>query len=364
MGDKDGSGESGSAVKELLLKDYTYISNLFLANESSGETRLNLFIGIFTAVVGALGFLITFAKADEFTLRLILIVSLIAVLLLGIITMLKILIRNENTDIYKRGLDTIRQFFLDSFDEDNRMVSYHPLIIPRKVTGGSQREKKVCHLNKKQVAIRRFGGLSHTLAAINSLLFAGFVGAVIYPIPVQNATIWNLLLVILAFGLSLVLQTHYITHRDIESKKKLCEGTYTHAGGVVYELKDGNPQYLLVRPKCVCADEWVLPKGHIEEGEWHGETALREVREESGVVARLICPIDSFRFITNGEEAFVKFYLMECISRCEPDKNAERIRQQRWLIHSEAINEVTHSESKCILKKAEELRQRRSSLSD
>ena len=35
-----------------------------------------------------------------------------------------------------------------------------------------------------------------------------------------------------------------------------------------------------------------LPKGHPEEGESPGEAALREVREEAGVVARLVAQAD------------------------------------------------------------------------
>ena len=33
---------------------------------------------------------------------------------------------------------------------------------------------------------------------------------------------------------------------------------------------------------------WVLPKGTVEPGEEYKETALREVREESGVIASVI----------------------------------------------------------------------------
>ena len=33
---------------------------------------------------------------------------------------------------------------------------------------------------------------------------------------------------------------------------------------------------------------WILPKGHVEEGERMEETALREVREETGLEAEII----------------------------------------------------------------------------
>ncbi len=52
------------------------------------------------------------------------------------------------------------------------------------------------------------------------------------------------------------------------------------AGGVVVL---GNTILLLRKYN----GDWVLPKGKIEEGESHEETALREVREETGVKAKI-----------------------------------------------------------------------------
>lgn len=43
--------------------------------------------------------------------------------------------------------------------------------------------------------------------------------------------------------------------------------------------------------------EWVFPKGHIEDGETLLEAALREVEEESGVVAT--CPSPSRSWVTS-----------------------------------------------------------------
>jgi len=51
---------------------------------------------------------------------------------------------------------------------------------------------------------------------------------------------------------------------------------YRAAGGVVV---DGDQILVLLRPS---RDEIRLPKGHVEQGESTRETALREIREESG----------------------------------------------------------------------------------
>ena len=59
---------------------------------------------------------------------------------------------------------------------------------------------------------------------------------------------------------------------------------------------------------------WVLPKGTVEEGEEHKETALREVREESGVNATVIKYIGTshYTFTANDDvvNKQVHWYLM------------------------------------------------------
>lgn len=51
-------------------------------------------------------------------------------------------------------------------------------------------------------------------------------------------------------------------------------------GAVVYCQEDKDIKYLLV---CEHGGFWVFPKGHMEDGESEHETALREVKEETGL---------------------------------------------------------------------------------
>ncbi len=53
------------------------------------------------------------------------------------------------------------------------------------------------------------------------------------------------------------------------------------AGGIVFY---NNSILLLKRPSGI----WVLPKGRIEKGESSKEAALREVKEETGISAKII----------------------------------------------------------------------------
>ena len=53
------------------------------------------------------------------------------------------------------------------------------------------------------------------------------------------------------------------------------------AGGVVFRRKqDGGIQILMIQD---AKDRWTIPKGHVEEGERHEETAAREIEEETGL---------------------------------------------------------------------------------
>ena len=59
----------------------------------------------------------------------------------------------------------------------------------------------------------------------------------------------------------------------------------THAGGLVYRIRRGRLEFLLVTAKRA-THLWVYPKGHVEKRETPRETAIREVAEETGIDAR------------------------------------------------------------------------------
>lgn len=69
--------------------------------------------------------------------------------------------------------------------------------------------------------------------------------------------------------------------------RKLTTVEETSAGGLVVDA-DRQWAVLIGRLDRHGRLQWSLPKGHIEDGESAGETAVREVKEETGITAQVL----------------------------------------------------------------------------
>jgi 8-oxo-dGTP diphosphatase len=102
------------------------------------------------------------------------------------------------------------------------------------------------------------------------------------------------------------------------------------AGGVV--LRDG-AVLVVHRPRY---GDWSLPKGKLESGESWEEAALREVREETGVGARLVRELDDDHYVDRkGRPKRVRWWLMEAVAVDVHDADAE-VDEVRWVPLAEA----------------------------
>ena len=122
----------------------------------------------------------------------------------------------------------------------------------------------------------------------------------------------------------------------------------THAGGVVVRMRGSETQYLLVEATND-PDQWVLPKGHIEEREDPTMTAVREVHEEAGVWGCIEDHLHDVSYSVKGKSVCVRFYLMRALGRgFREDFGREHV----WLPLQKAIDKARHEETRKLLKSA------------
>ena len=112
--------------------------------------------------------------------------------------------------------------------------------------------------------------------------------------------------------------------------------TETSAGGVAFRLReDGGSDVALIRTH---EGRWQLPKGWIEPGETMEDTARRETREEAGIVAEVIGPLDTIEYWYNSTydaeptrvHKFVHFFLLRYL-RGSTDDHDHEVDEARWV---------------------------------
>ena len=128
----------------------------------------------------------------------------------------------------------------------------------------------------------------------------------------------------------------------------------THAGGIVYRLQHGVPEFLLITARRSQTD-WVYPKGHIDPGETAEEAATREVVEESGVIATILELIDDVRIVVRDDEQRILCFLMEMLEDGVPGEG----RRSQWLPFDEALRQLSFDNARASLTRAREALERR-----
>lgn len=125
---------------------------------------------------------------------------------------------------------------------------------------------------------------------------------------------------------------------------------------VIANTNDGQKVLLLNN-----GGEWVFPKGHIESGETYLETAIRELREESGVCVdkcQSVGQVDEFCFYFDGENAVkvikVFGFVVDETQTIEYNKE-EGFIDGAWIDVNHAMGQLRHNDAKNAFKKLLEM---------
>jgi 8-oxo-dGTP pyrophosphatase MutT (NUDIX family) len=125
----------------------------------------------------------------------------------------------------------------------------------------------------------------------------------------------------------------------------------TSAGGVVFRSDGARALVLLIRD---AHGNWGFPKGHVERGEDARDAALREVREETGVIATDVVarlqPI-SWRFRSRGAQVHktCHFFALATVQARTRPQRKEGITACRWVAPDEARRLLTWDNSRSVL---------------
>lgn len=129
------------------------------------------------------------------------------------------------------------------------------------------------------------------------------------------------------------------------------------AGGVAFRMHDGQVEVALI--SVGEARRWQLPKGTVEKNETNEAAAVREVREETGILTEVVSLLDRIEYwfysLSGGKRTrhhkYVYFFLLRALSGNITDHDHE-VNESRWVEMKTALKMLKFENEKRILKKA------------
>ncbi len=171
--------ESAGKSEDFLLAEHKFFTDSFWRNEETGEKRVEFFITLATAVIGALVALATSQpNLPPEAIYAVIVFALAGLLGFGIVTLRRVIKRNTVTDEYKRAMDMVRAHFRN---EDERLRDYQPFAKRgARKTGTGGLADVVALMNSLVVAaLGVMGGLvlKQALLVVGAIALVGFVVA-------------------------------------------------------------------------------------------------------------------------------------------------------------------------------------------
>ena len=132
------------------------------------------------------------------------------------------------------------------------------------------------------------------------------------------------------------------------------------AGGVVFRLRKGGGFDVVL----ILTHErrWQLPKGWIDEGESAEQTAVREVREETGIDAEIVGPLGDieYRYVSAYDveparvHKRVHMFLLRYLGGTT-DNHDDEVIEARWVAVDDAESLLAFKDEQRMMAKAREL---------
>ena len=168
--DEKRANEQRDHSVDFLLAEYESNRDAFWHNEELGERRVDFFITLTTAVMAALAIREKGILASGGNVESIVFCALGAVLLLGFVTLVRIIRRNLVSHEYLRAVARIRRYFTDRDQQILRHLYYKPY------DDRPQRKK-----DWNELFSLGTGGLVETVALVNSIIVAAVCALFAFP---------------------------------------------------------------------------------------------------------------------------------------------------------------------------------------
>ncbi len=122
-------------------------------------------------------------------------------------------------------------------------------------------------------------------------------------------------------------------------------------GAVVFRKYHGNIELLLI--KHVVGGHWSFPKGHVEAGETEAQTALREIKEETGIDVDLITTFrEVVSYSPKRDTTKDVIYFLGKAKNFQYTPQEEEIAQIKWVEINLAHSFLTYDNDKQLVNKA------------
>lgn len=125
------------------------------------------------------------------------------------------------------------------------------------------------------------------------------------------------------------------------------------AAAIPVRKKSAALEVCLIRRKG--STSWGIPKGSVDPGDTHEETALKEAWEEAGISGRLLgVSLGTYEYDKWDLTFEVAVYLMEVLQQ-HPTWQEARFRERRWTSFSEAAALLAAHPARVFLDRAKRL---------